>query len=236
MEREALEGSQSSTTSPSKSQPDELFLLPAETSTLTMMPGVARVVHSKASCTVHWLESGKNRPNSKELPTAQILGIHTAPPPRTGTKSGRGSGSIAATASGAGASVTVLGDTRRTEPLNPEPSPDTSAKVEEKRPLSVSVPASSQQTVAPREEDTVLGLSEGGKTCASVEASGGLAVIRSTELCSVVESSSENCKEEQISSAPSPEANQTPPAKSLVTGSGGRSVAGLCTSSQRADH
>ncbi|XP_034449912.1 protein cramped-like isoform X1 [Hippoglossus hippoglossus] len=219
MEREALEGSQSSTTSPSKSQPDELFLLPAETSTLTMMPGVARVVHSKASCTVHWLESGKTRPNSKELPTAQILGIHTAPPPRTGTKSGRGSASIAATASGAGASVTVLGDTRRTEPLNPEPSPDNSAKVEEKRPLSVSVTASSQQTVAPREEETVLGLSEGGKTCASVEASGGLAVIKSTELCSVVESSSEHCKEEQNTSVPSPEANQTPLAKSLMTGS-----------------
>ncbi|XP_062263490.1 protein cramped-like isoform X1 [Platichthys flesus] len=218
MERETLEGSQSSTTSPSKSQPEELFLLPAETSTLTMMPGVARVVHSKASCTVHWLESGKNRPNSKELPTAQILGIHTAPPPRTGTKFGRGSGSIAATASGAGASVTVLGDSRRTEPLNPEPSPDNSAKVEEKRPLSVSETASSQPTVAPREEDTGLGLSEGGQTCASVEADGGLAMI-TEKLCSVVESSSEHCKEEQITSAPSPEANQSPLAKSPMTGS-----------------
>ncbi|XP_039980225.1 protein cramped-like isoform X2 [Xiphias gladius] len=214
MEREALEGSRSSTASPSKSQPDELFLFPAESSTLTTLPGVARVVHSKASCTVHWLESGKNRPNAKELPAAQILGIHTAPPPRTGSKSGRGSAAAAA----AGASVTVLCDTRRTEPPNPEPSPETSAKLEEKRPLSVSVP-SSQQTVAPREEGTGLGPSEGGKTCSGMEASGGLAVIKSTEkFCSGVESSSEQCKEEQNTSTSSPEASQTL-AKPPMTGS-----------------
>ncbi|XP_071330129.1 protein cramped-like isoform X2 [Trachinotus anak] len=211
MEREALEGSQSSTVSPSKSQPDELFLFPAESSTLTTLPGVARVVHSKASCTVHWLESGKNRPNTKELPAAQILGIHTAPPPRTGTKSGRGSAA-------AGASVTVLGDTRRTEPPNLEPSPDSSAKVEDKRPLSVSVPASSQQTVAPREEGTGLGPSEGGKTCTGAEASGGLAGVKSVEkLCGGVEST--ECKEEQSTSTSSPEANQTPPTKPPMTGS-----------------
>nr|XP_020453479.1 protein cramped-like [Monopterus albus] len=203
MEREALEGAQSSTACPSKNQPEELFL-------------VARVVHSKASCTVHWLESGKNRPNAKELPAAQILGIHTAPPPRTGTKSGRGSTAAAAGA----ASVTVLGDTRRTEPHNPEPSPDSSAKVEEKRPLSVSVPASSQQTVAPREEGTGLGPSEGAKTCTDMEASGGSAVTKSTEkLCSGVESSSEQCKEELNTSTSSPEINQTPPAKPLVIAS-----------------
>uniref|UniRef100_A0A3Q3KHJ6 Protein cramped-like n=1 Tax=Monopterus albus TaxID=43700 RepID=A0A3Q3KHJ6_MONAL len=185
--REALEGAQSST-----------------------------AFHSKASCTVHWLESGKNRPNAKELPAAQILGIHTAPPPRTGTKSGRGSTAAAAGA----ASVTVLGDTRRTEPHNPEPSPDSSAKVEEKRPLSVSVPASSQQTVAPREEGTGLGPSEGAKTCTDMEASGGSAVTKSTEkLCSGVESSSEQCKEELNTSTSSPEINQTPPAKPLVIAS-----------------
>uniref|UniRef100_A0A8C4IEL3 Protein cramped-like n=1 Tax=Dicentrarchus labrax TaxID=13489 RepID=A0A8C4IEL3_DICLA len=205
--REALEGSQS----PSKSQQEELFLFPAESSTLTTLPGVARVVHSKASCTVHWLESGKNRPNAKELPAAQILGIHTAPPLRTGTKSGRGG-----TAAAGGATVTVLSDSRRTEPLNPEPSQD-SSKVEEKRPPSVNVPASPQQTVAHKEEGTGTGPSEGNKTCTGAEASGGLAVTKGVEkLCSGTESSSEQCKEEQNSSTSSPEANQTPPAKPTV--------------------
>ncbi|XP_070703419.1 protein cramped-like isoform X2 [Pempheris klunzingeri] len=218
-EREALEGGQSSTASPCKTQQEELFLFPAESSTLTTLPGVARVVHSKASCTVHWLESGKNRPNAKELPAAQILGIHTAPPLRTGTKSGRG-GTAAAAAGGGGGSVTVLGDGRRAEPLNPEPSQDSSTKVEEKRPQSVCVPALSQHTVAPREEGTGTGPSEGGKTCTGVEASGGLAVAKSIErLCSGAESSSEQCKEELNTSTSSPEANQTPPAKPPVSGS-----------------
>ncbi|XP_058508745.1 protein cramped-like isoform X2 [Solea solea] len=216
-EREALEGSQSSTTSPGKCQPDELLLFPAESTTLTTLPGVARVVHSKASCTVHWLESGKNRPNAKELPAAQILGIHTAPTSRTGPKSGRGSSAAAAAAAGgggggggaggaggAGASVTVLGDTRRTDPPNLETSPDSSAKVEEKRPVSVA--ASFQQTVALREEGTEFA------PC------GGLAVIKSTEkLFSSVESSSEQCKEEQNAGTSSPEANQTPPTKPSMT-------------------
>uniref|UniRef100_A0AAQ6IP07 Protein cramped-like n=1 Tax=Anabas testudineus TaxID=64144 RepID=A0AAQ6IP07_ANATE len=213
--REALEGGQSSTASPSKSQPEELFLFPAESSTLTTLPGVARVVHSKASCTVHWLESGKTRPNAKELPAAQILGIHTAPPPRTGAKSGRGN----ATAPAGGALLTGLGETRRTEPINPEPSLDSSAKVEEKRPVSVSNPASCQQTTVPREEGTGLGPSDGGKTCTGVEASGGLApaVTKTTDkLCSSVESSSEQWKEEQNTNTSSPEANQTPPSKPLV--------------------
>ncbi|XP_034394985.1 protein cramped-like isoform X3 [Cyclopterus lumpus] len=215
MEREALEVGPSSTASPSKSQQDDLFLYPVESSTLTTLPGVARVVHSKASCTVHWLESGKNRPNAKELPAAQILGIHTAPPLRIGTKSGRGG-----TAAAAGASATALCDSRRTEPLNPEPSQDCSTKVEEKRPQSVSVPASSQQTVALREEGSGIGPSEGGKICAGVKASGGLAVSKSLEkLCSVTESSSEPCTEEQNTSSSSPEANQTPPAKPPVSGS-----------------
>ncbi|KAM9346371.1 protein cramped-like [Symphorus nematophorus] len=217
MEREALEGGRSGTASPSKYPREELFLFPAESSTLTTLPGVARVVHSKASCTVHWLESGKNRPNTKELPAAQILGIHTAPSLRTGTKSGRGG---TAAAGAGGASVTVLGDARRTEPLNPEPSQDSSTKLEERRPQSVSVPVASQQTVAPREEGAGMGPSEGVKTCPSAEASGGLTVTKSTEkACSGTDSSSEQCKDEQNASTSSPEANQTPPAKAAVTGS-----------------
>lgn len=217
MEREALEGGQSSTASPGTSQQEDLFLFPAESSTLTTLPGVARVVHSKASCTVHWLESGKNRPNAKELPAAQILGIHSAPSSRTGAKSGRG-GAAAAVAAAGGASVTVSGESRRTEPLNPEPFQDFSTKVEEKRPLSVSVPAASQQTVAPREEGTGMGPSEAGNTCTGVEASGCLAVTKITEKCGA-ESSSEQCNEEQITVTSSPEANQTPPGKALVSGS-----------------
>ena len=64
---------------------------------MTALPGVARVVHSKASCTVHWQESGRARPGggarpgAKDLQTAQILGIHgPAPPPRGGPRAGRG--------------------------------------------------------------------------------------------------------------------------------------------------
>ncbi|XP_059204210.1 protein cramped-like [Centropristis striata] len=214
MEREALEGHQSSSASPSRSQQEELFLFPAESSTLTALPGVARVVHSKASCTVHWLESGKSRPNAKELPAAQILGIHTAPPLRTGAKSGRG-GTIGT----AGASVTVLGDSRRTESLNnPEPSQDGSPKGEERRLQSDCVPASSQQTLM--EEGTETGLSEGGKTCVSVEASSGSTVAKSVEkLCSGTESSSEQCNEDQNSSTSSPEANQTTPSKPPMSSS-----------------
>lgn len=211
MEREALEGGQSSSASPSKCQPEELFLFPAESSTLTTLPGVARVVHSKASCTVHWLESGKNRPNAKELPAAQILGIHTAPPPRNGAKSGRGG--IIATAGCA--LFPGSGETRRTEPGNPEPSSDSSAKTEEKRPLSVSIPS------IPREEATGLGLCEGGKACAGVEASVGVAVAKSTDkLCSGAENLSGQWKEEQSTNTSSPEANQAPPSKPLVTEDG----------------
>ncbi|XP_008303459.1 protein cramped-like [Stegastes partitus] len=214
MEREALEGSQCSTASPSKPRQEELFLFPAESSTLTTLPGVARVVHSKASCTVHWLESGKNRPNAKELPAAQILGIHTAPLPRTGSKSARGNTAVT------GASAAVLGDTRRTEPPNLEQSPDSSTKVEEKRPQSLSVSVSSQQTVALREEGNGTVSSEASKTCPVVETTVGLAATKNTDkLCGGVESSSEQCKEEQNTSTSSPEANQTPTAKPLVTGS-----------------
>ncbi|KAK6481867.1 protein cramped-like isoform X1 [Huso huso] len=58
---------------------EDLYLYPTENCTLTALPDVARVVHSKAFCTVHWQESGKCRPSAKELPPAQILGIHGAP-------------------------------------------------------------------------------------------------------------------------------------------------------------
>ncbi|XP_014024074.1 protein cramped-like isoform X1 [Salmo salar] len=98
-EREALEGTQQHSGSGSPALPcradEDLFLYPAETSTLTALPSVARVVHSKASCTVHWQESGKPRPGPKELiPTAQILGIQGSPLlPRGGVaKPGRGGG------------------------------------------------------------------------------------------------------------------------------------------------
>lgn len=200
MEREALEASQSSTVPPSKYQQEELFLFPAENSTLTTLPGVARVVHSKASCTVHWLESGKTRPSAKELPAAQILGIHTALPPRGGSRSGRGSSAIY------NASAAVLADARQTEPPNSEPSPDSSGKVEEKRPFFLSV--SSQPTAAPSEEGSGLESSE-TLTCSDVEASGGLEVNRSTEKsCCGAESSSEQCKEEQNN-----DSTQTPSGK-----------------------
>uniref|UniRef100_A0A668RTM4 Protein cramped-like n=1 Tax=Oreochromis aureus TaxID=47969 RepID=A0A668RTM4_OREAU len=210
--REALEGNQTSTGSPSITQKEELFLFPAESCTLTTLPGVARVVHSKASCTVHWIESGKNRPSAKELPAAQILGIHAAPQPRTGSKSGRGSAAVA------GASLTIMGDARRTETPNPDPSADSSAKVEEKRLQSPCVPVSSQQTV--REEGDGMGSSDPGKACTGIEVSGGLAMTKSTDRsCSGADGSAEQYKEEQSTSVSSSEANQPPSAKPPVTGS-----------------
>uniref|UniRef100_A0A3P9BSC0 Protein cramped-like n=1 Tax=Maylandia zebra TaxID=106582 RepID=A0A3P9BSC0_9CICH len=200
------------TASPSITQKEELFLFPAESCTLTTLPGVARVVHSKASCTVHWIESGKSRPNAKELPAAQILGIHAAPQPRTGSKSGRGSAAVA------GASLTITGDARRTETPNPDPSADSSAKVEEKRLQSPCVPVSSQLTV--REEGDGMGSSDPGKACTGVEVSGGLAMTRSTDRsCSGADGSAEQYKEEQSTSASSSEANQPPSVKPPVTGS-----------------
>uniref|UniRef100_A0A3P9PG83 Protein cramped-like n=1 Tax=Poecilia reticulata TaxID=8081 RepID=A0A3P9PG83_POERE len=194
MERAALEGGSSSSSpdSPNKAQQQELTLFPAESSTLTTLPGVARVVHSKASCTVHWLESGKSRPNAKELPAVQILGIQSAPPPRGGSKSGRGG----STAAAANASTTIQADGRRTEPPNPEPSPDSSGKVEEKKPPPVSV--SCQQT----EEGNGTGSTETGP-----EVNGG------------AETQSEQCKEEQQSGGSSSDLTQTPSAKPAATSS-----------------
>ncbi|KAM6424387.1 protein cramped-like isoform 2-T2 [Liasis olivaceus] len=57
-----------------------LHLFPGENCTLTPLPGVARVVHSKAFCTVHWQESGRCKQSTKDvhlLPPAQILGIQS---------------------------------------------------------------------------------------------------------------------------------------------------------------
>ncbi|XP_019363170.1 PREDICTED: protein cramped-like isoform X2 [Gavialis gangeticus] len=57
-----------------------LHLFPGENCTLSPLPGVARVVHSKAFCTVHWQETGKCKQNTKDshlLPPAQILGIQS---------------------------------------------------------------------------------------------------------------------------------------------------------------
>ncbi|KAI4875634.1 hypothetical protein NFI96_031666, partial [Prochilodus magdalenae] len=68
-EREALDG----VAPPGESE--ELFLYPAESSTVISLPGVARVVHSKASCTVYWQESGRGRPGVRDLPAVHILGI-----------------------------------------------------------------------------------------------------------------------------------------------------------------
>ncbi|MED6280333.1 hypothetical protein CHARACLAT_009798 [Characodon lateralis] len=199
MEREALEGSQASTDSPSKALQQELTLFPAENSPLTTLPGVARVVHSKASCTVHWLESGKNRPSAKELPAVQILGIQSAPPPRGGNKSGR-VGSAAANAS-----TTILADGRRTETPNAEPPPDSSGKIEEKKPQPFSV--SSQQTLALTEEGNGTGSTETGRTCTGIEVNGS------------AEYPSELCKEEQNTGSSSSDLNQTPCAKPPVSSS-----------------
>ncbi|XP_023045063.1 protein cramped-like isoform X5 [Piliocolobus tephrosceles] len=57
-----------------------LHLFPGENCTLTPLPGVARVVHSKAFCTVHWQEGGRCKQSAKDahvLPPAQILGIQS---------------------------------------------------------------------------------------------------------------------------------------------------------------
>ncbi|XP_008068498.1 protein cramped-like [Carlito syrichta] len=57
-----------------------LHLFPGENCTLTPLPGVARVVHSKAFCTVHWQEGNRCKQSTKDthaLPPAQILGIQS---------------------------------------------------------------------------------------------------------------------------------------------------------------
>ncbi|XP_072273781.1 protein cramped-like isoform X2 [Pyxicephalus adspersus] len=74
--RKSLEDPQLSEVEDSK---EDLYLFPPESAQLSALPGVARVVHSKANCTVHWQESGKCKQSSKDvlLPPAQILGIQT---------------------------------------------------------------------------------------------------------------------------------------------------------------
>ncbi|KAJ8347207.1 hypothetical protein SKAU_G00286080 [Synaphobranchus kaupii] len=87
-EQEALAGQKKP---PLGEEREELFLFPAESCTLTPLQGVARVVHSKAFCTVHWQESGKCRPGAKDHPAAQILGIQMAPRgPGRHTRTGAG--------------------------------------------------------------------------------------------------------------------------------------------------
>lgn len=59
---------------------EALRLFPGESCALTPLPGVARVVHSKASCTVHWQEGSRCKQSAKDahpLPPAQILGIQS---------------------------------------------------------------------------------------------------------------------------------------------------------------
>ncbi|XP_074237880.1 protein cramped-like isoform X3 [Saimiri boliviensis] len=66
--------------SPPMQEKVTLHLFPGENCTLTPLPGVARVVHSKAFCTVHWQEGGRCKQSAKDahvLPPAQILGIQS---------------------------------------------------------------------------------------------------------------------------------------------------------------
>ncbi|MBN3311368.1 CRML protein, partial [Atractosteus spatula] len=121
-ERQALDGAPRS---PSSEEREELFLYPSESSTLTALPGVARVVHSKAFCTVHWLESGKCRPGNKELPAAQILGIQTAPrgPGRQGRTAGEPRRGESSAAEGVDDVPQAGAEERSQEPSNPPTDP-----------------------------------------------------------------------------------------------------------------
>ncbi|KAI1896254.1 hypothetical protein AGOR_G00092910 [Albula goreensis] len=145
-EREVLEGQQHS---PWGQEREELFLYPAESSTLTPLPGVARVVHSKAFCTVHWLESGKCRAGARDLPAAQILGIQAAP--KGPGKQGRAGG----------------GDTRRAEGTAvAEGADDASTGVtEDKTRGSVNQPQNSTAVCSPvtpgQKEGSALGSVDG---------------------------------------------------------------------------
>ncbi|XP_069726178.1 protein cramped-like isoform X1 [Phaenicophaeus curvirostris] len=79
-ERQLQDSRDSETRSGFSEEKVMLHLFPGENCTLTPLPGVARVVHSKAFCTVHWQETGKCKQNTKDthlLPPAQILGIQS---------------------------------------------------------------------------------------------------------------------------------------------------------------
>lgn len=80
-QRKTLEERQLQVSSTAQTQEKvALHLFPGENCTLTPLPGVARVVHSKAFCTVHWQEGGRCKQGTKDthsLPPAQILGIQS---------------------------------------------------------------------------------------------------------------------------------------------------------------
>uniref|UniRef100_A0AAY4BLI2 Protein cramped-like n=1 Tax=Denticeps clupeoides TaxID=299321 RepID=A0AAY4BLI2_9TELE len=88
VERESLQGL------PQSAASEELLLFPTESSTVMALPGVARVVHSKVSCTVHWQESGRGRPGVRDLPAVHILGIQ--PGGRGPGRPGKSAGSVKA--------------------------------------------------------------------------------------------------------------------------------------------
>ncbi|XP_062340569.1 protein cramped-like [Osmerus eperlanus] len=147
-ESEAL-GSQQALPAPCKPELEELFLYPAQTSPLATLPGVARIVHSKASCTVHWQESGRCRPGAKELPGVQILGIHGAAVLRGPARTARGA---AASAPPAEAPPAPGPEEKSTGP-SPAPPPTT------QRPLT------SRQEAGGGSGDRGRGFSEGGEGC-----------------------------------------------------------------------
>ncbi|KAK7939722.1 hypothetical protein WMY93_003048 [Mugilogobius chulae] len=206
MEREALEGGQSSASS-SRSQQDELVLYPAESSTLTTLPGVARVVHSKAFCTVHWLESGKNRLNNKELPAAQILGIHSTSlrPTSKSVKGAAPTGYVPLNA--------AQGETKKAEPHIAEPLPDT-AKIEEKKFLK-------PQSVLPQLQEEGHRPEREKEKPISIDIHSGIVDSKVCDRSGNGTQSSEQCREEQSIMASSPETNRTPPVKTPLSEVGG---------------
>ncbi|KAG5832363.1 hypothetical protein ANANG_G00290390 [Anguilla anguilla] len=134
-----------------KRRGEELVLFPAESCTLTALPGVARVVHSKASCTVHWQESGRGRPGARDHPAAQILGLQGAPRHASGSApAGEGATEGAPTlpegASGTGSQGTRGGG--RGVPAKERPSPEPSLSPH-KDPPSAGVSSSTNHCGAP---------------------------------------------------------------------------------------
>lgn len=205
-ESEALKGAKQGIPSLWKPEKEDLFLYPAETSTLTTLPGVARVVHSKASCTVHWQESGKCRPGTKELPAAQILGINTAPLVRGSAKTGR-------------AAVTPAAATMAPapEPLDGLPGQG----VEEKTPVSGSPhhPHSSQKSPGSKQEGCGAGKVEQGKGFPALEGRGGeLATKDGDRDLNSQGNSADKCREDWTArvSSNSPETNRNPQSSLLV--------------------
>ncbi|KAM6962513.1 protein cramped-like [Aplochiton taeniatus] len=191
-EREVYEGIQLDIASPFRPDQEDLFLYPAETSTLTTLPGVARVVHSKASCTVHWQETGKPRPGCKELPAAQILGIHTAPPPRGVGKTGRG------------APAGVKYDTRSSDSPNPNPPPDSCLGAKQDNKPALEQPSMLPYfhlSLSPIQEASMADQVDEVKECAGLENNGGKFRTTSVEKrCGPGIGSTDQCRVEQITS------------------------------------